>query len=154
MSILAGAGGADGGVRTGRALAQPAKSWVSQTVPLASRTASMPIIVNPLLRRLRRWPSFGGFSLYIAIVSPLAAARMAASVLAFGPDSPMFSPAECHLTPCAEIRGPRSASPGHRWDRPHVDGGIIVTLCRCALAIRPFDNLYGGSPFCARNWLT
>src|SRR2546421_596938 len=64
----------------------------------------------------------------------------------------MFSPAECQLTPCALMRGPRSISPGHRWDRPHP-GLSICTLCAWALAMRPFDSLYGGSPWLARSWL-
>ena len=92
--------------------------------------------------------------MYIAVVKPLAALRIAVWLLALGPDSPMFSPAACHLTPCAEIRGPRAGSPVQRCDRPHLDGGIIATLCRWALAIRPLLSLYGGSPCCARNWLT
>src|SRR2546421_1599263 len=65
----------------------------------------------------------------------------------------MFSPAECQLTPCALMRGPRSASPGHRWERPQP-GLSICRLCACALAMRPLDSLYAGRPWLARSPLT
>src|SRR2546430_13143256 len=72
--------------RAANAARQLAKSWVSQTRPLSSRITSIPTIVKPLLRMFFRWPSFGGFSLYIDIVMPLAAARIAAWLLALGPE--------------------------------------------------------------------
>src|SRR5207245_2000912 len=82
-----------------------------------------------------------------------AAERIAAWLLA-APPSPQFSPAECQLTPWALMRGPRSGSPGQRWDRPQPLGPAICRLWACALATRPGDSLYGARPLAARNWLT
>src|SRR4051812_7867784 len=129
---------------------QRAKSSVSQTLPLPSRTTSIPMRVNDELSRLRRCPSDGGFSLNMAWLRPLAEFAIAAVVLA-APPTPQFSPAADHFTPSAWIRSPRSASPGHRCDRPHP--AAMARLCLCALVTRPDDILYGGRPAAVRQVL-
>ena len=82
----------------------------------------------------------------------MAALVIAVPVLAFGPDSPMFSPAAVQCTPCALIRLPRSGSPGHRWDSPQP--AIITRLCLCALATSPGSIVYGRSPAAVRQALS
>src|SRR4051812_31110040 len=139
------------GVDRSTGAGQLTKSSVSQTLPLPSRTTSMPIWVNPELSRLRRCPSPGGFSLNMAWLSPLAEAVIAAVVLATPPPTPQFSPAPDHCTPWAWIRSPRSASPAHRCDSPHP--AARARLCLCALAARPRAILYGWSPAAARHAL-
>src|SRR5215470_1587937 len=71
----------------------------------------------------------------------------------------MFSPQVVQCTPCALMREPSDASPGHWWDRPQEP--IIMTLCAWALAFRPASNVSGGRPprarrslTCARSWST
>src|SRR6266571_2096466 len=112
---------------------------------------SMPMCVNVLLSRFLRCPSLGGFSLYMAVFRPFAAEVIAATVLAFGPDSPTFSPAALQCTPCALIRLPNAGSPGHWCDRPQP--AAIVRLCLCALATRPGSIVYGRSPAAVRQAL-
>jgi len=76
---------------------------------------------------------------------------MANVVLATGPPSPMFSPAEVQFTPAAVSRLPSAASPGHWCDSPHPVS--IVALCLAALVSRPPEKLSAFRPADARAWL-
>src|SRR5262245_11314307 len=84
-------------------------------------------------------------------VRPTAIWAMAALVPATGPPSPMFSPQAVQVTPAAVSRAPRSASPGHWWERPQPPA--IVALCREALAFRPAVMVSGARPAAERAWL-
>src|SRR3954470_1579448 len=74
---------------------------------------------------LRRWPSFGGFSLYMAACRPFAPAVLR-SVL-----QPTFSAAECQATPAWLIRVVNDGSPGSWWDSWLA--AAMARLCRRAL---------------------
>src|SRR5690242_15547426 len=70
---------------------------------------------------------------------------------ASGPDQlpqPTFSPASLQFTPAAAARLSKSASPGHRWDRPQPPA--MVRECLAALEFRPPARASGDSPSAAR----